>query len=264
MNILMVGDVVGRPGRDAVRDMLRNVQQRFDIEFTLVNTENSAGGMGLTPDIANLFFKWGADVQTGGNHIWQKKDIIPYIESEPRLIRPANFSDGVPGRGYGVFQSESGFKVAVIHLVGRVFMMPQEDPFKTVDSILEELNNEAQIILVDFHAEATSEKVAMGWFLDGRVSLVAGTHTHIPTADETILPKGTAYITDVGMSGPYDSVIGVQKEIILRKFTTGMPQRYEVAENGVKLSGIIIKVDENTGKAESIRRISINYERNKK
>jgi len=268
LKVLFIGDVVGKPGRFATYDFLGKIGTdespipsltRDYVDFIIANGENSAGGKGITPPIADEFFNNGIDVITGGNHIWSQKEIIEYINREERLLRPLNFPEGVPGRGSGIFLAQEQYKVGVIHICGRVFMHCCDCPFRTVSREIEWMQQHTKIIIIDFHAEATSEKVAMGWFLDGKVSACIGTHTHIPTADERILPNGTAYITDVGMTGPYDSVIGVEKETIINTFQTQMLARHKVAQHDIKLSAVLIDIDPLTGKATDIQRISYQY-----
>jgi len=255
VKILFVADIIGKPGREVVKDMLPRTKEDEDIEFVIANCENAAGGFGLTPKISREILSSGVDVITMGNHVWARKEISEIIEEE-NILRPANFPSEVPGKGWTVIQAANGIKVGVINLLGRVFMSTLECPFRTADRIIEEINKETKIIAVDMHAEITSEKVAMGWYLDGKVSAVIGTHTHVPTADERILPQGTAYITDVGMTGPLDSVIGIKKEIILKKYLTQMPIRFEVAGNDLVFAGAVVEVDEKTGKARSITRFA--------
>jgi len=256
--LLFIGDIVGRPGRDLLRHGLSALASHHNVDLIIVNVENAASGHGITPDIANDLFEYGVHVMTGGNHTWDKKDIFPYIAKQPRMIRPANYPDGAPGLGRYVARAENGVKVGVINAMGRVFMTPLDDPFRVV---LEEINlvraDGAQLVFVDFHAEATSEKVAMGWHLDGKVTAVVGTHTHVQTADERVLPKGTAYITDVGMTGPHDSVIGVDRTAIVHRFLSAMPQRFETASENPRLNGVVVQADETTGFATSITRINV-------
>ena len=254
MRILMIGDIVGRSGRKAVKETLQTIRQELKLDMIIANGENAAGGNGITCEIARDFFNFGVDVLTMGNHVWDKKEIIPYIDREPRIVRPANYPPGTPGSGVGVYNI-NGVKVGVINLSGRVYLSNLECPFRLADELIKDINNETKIIFVDFHAEATSEKVALGWYLDGRVSAVVGTHTHIQTSDERILPEGTAYITDVGMTGPYNSVLGVKTDLVLQKFTTQMPVRFEVAEGPYQFNAVVVEVDEETGKAESIDRV---------
>jgi len=254
LRILMIGDIVGRPGRTIVKEKLPDIKNKFEVDFVIANGENAAGGNGITEKIAQELFDSGIDFLTMGNHIWDNKDVFNFIERENRMIRPANYPNA-PGKGYQIVQTEKGLTIGIINISGRTFMPPLDCPFKTADNIIEKITDVTKIIIVDFHAEATSEKIAMGWYLDGRVSLVAGTHTHVQTADEKILKNGTAYITDVGMTGPSDSVLGIKKESILNKFLTQMPIRFEVAKGPAELSGIIVAIDELTGKALTIERI---------
>lgn len=261
MRILFVGDVFGSPGRRIVREHLGHVLEQNQVDLVIINAENSAGGFGVTPAIAEELFDLGAHVLTTGNHVWDKREIIEYMQSVPagsherprRLIRPANYVAGTPG--FGVYEGElpTGQPYAVMNLQGRVFMASSDDPFRVADKLLESIR--ARVILVDVHAEATSEKVALGWYLDGRVTAVLGTHTHVPTADDRVLPGGTAYQTDVGMSGPYDSVIGVEKELVLQRFLTGMPGKFEPARGDVRMAAALIECDGATGRATSIRRM---------
>ncbi len=257
MKILFIGDIVGKPGREAVQNLLNKMISDYRVEFTIANGENAAGGMGVTPDIARELLGQGVDVLTSGNHIWAKKEILPFLEVEKRLLRPANYPPQVPGRGVGLFPSRNGEKIGVINLEGRVFMKHLDCPFRTVEREVEGLRKEAHIILVDFHAEATSEKIAMGWFLDGRVTAVIGTHTHVQTSDEKILEGGTAYITDVGMTGPQDSVIGIRKQVALNRLLTQIPWKYDVATGSTELQGVLIEVDRETGKSSDIQRIKV-------
>jgi len=262
LNILFIGDIFGRPGRTIVKDRLPELVKQYSVDLVIANGENSAAGFGITPPLADELFDLGIDVMTTGNHVWDKREIIEYFqmaEGNPhsparRLLRPANFPASLPG--WGVYEGQkNGTSYAVINLQGRVFMGASDDPFRFADKLLEKLK--AKIILVDFHAEATSEKVAFGWYLDGRVTAVVGTHTHIPTADEIVLPKGTAYITDVGMTGPYDSVIGVKKELIVDKFLSGMPTRFEAATGDVRLCAVVVECDDKTGRATGMKRLML-------
>ena len=257
MKVLIIGDIVGAPGRNAVKALVPILKQRHKIDFVIANCENVAGGAGVTPRTAQELLDAGADMLTSGQHIWKFREIGPYMDQEPRLLKPANYPPATPGFGAHVYPAKNGTKVGVINLLGRVFMGVEEldDPFRVGTRLIDELRKQTPIVVVDMHAEATSEKVVMGWFLDGKVSAVVGTHTHIQTADERILPKGTAYLTDLGMTGPYDSVIGRKVEPVLEKFLTGMPNRYEVAEGNVILCGAIVEVDERTGKAMKIERV---------
>jgi metallophosphoesterase (TIGR00282 family) len=249
MNLLFIGDIVGRPGRDLVHKGLRGLVEHYGIDLTIANAENSANGFGITRDIGETLLEWGVDVMTSGNHIWDKKEVLEYIGTQPRLLRPANYPAGVPGRGSYVAQTGDGRAVGVINVMGRVFMTPIDDPFAVVLREIESIRHRARVIFVDMHAEATAEKVALGWYLDGRVTALVGTHTHIQTADAHILPRGTAYITDAGMTGPYDSVIGLNKEIALRRFLHQTPYKYEMASHDVRLSGVFVRADAVTGKA---------------
>ncbi|MDD4980422.1 MAG: TIGR00282 family metallophosphoesterase [Candidatus Omnitrophica bacterium] len=255
MNILFIGDIVGNPGREAVKQLLPGLKKEFNLDFVIANAENSAGGSGITPKIAEELFQAGVNVLTSGDHIWKKREIFEIIGQEERILRPVNFPSGVAGRGWGLFKLENGLKIGVINVNGRVFMEALECPFKTTRQAIEALAKDTKVIIVDIHAEATSEKVALGWYLDGEASAVLGTHTHIQTADEKILPGGTAYITDVGMAGPLDSVIGRRKEDVLERFLTGVPVRFEVASDDVQLQGVVVEINESTGKAKSIVRI---------
>ncbi len=255
MKILMIGDIVGRPGRNMVHNMVPHLKEKFNIDFVIANGENSAGGNGITRETADEILSSGVDCITGGNHIWDKKDIVDWIDSEPRLIRPANYPPGTPGKGYAIFDLGGGVKLAVINLSGRVFMPPMDCPFQKIDSLLKILDSQTDLIVVDFHAEATSEKMAFGYYVDGRVSSVVGTHTHIQTADARILPHGTAYISDVGMTGPYESVLGVSKELSIASIMTLMPQRFEVAKGYAQLNAVVIEFNTATGKAKSIDNI---------
>ncbi len=255
MRILFLGDIVGRPGREIVGDSLWNFRAKEGIDVVIANGENAAGGSGLTPRISEGLLNDGIDVLTSGDHIWKKKEIYDVLDATDRIIRPANYPEGVPGKGSTVVEIEGAGRIGVINLVGRVFMDAVDCPFRGVRRELERIRREVPIIVVDMHAEATSEKVAMGWFLDGEVSAVVGTHTHVQTADEKVLPRGTAYVTDCGMTGPYDSVIGRKKELILTRFLTHLPTRFEMATKGVEMHGVIIDVDDKTGKARAIKRV---------
>ena len=263
MRILFVGDVFGQAGRRIVNEHLSPLIEQRNVDLVVVNAENSAGGFGVTPGIADELFDQGAHVITTGNHVWDKREIIEYMQSVAadshdrprRVLRPANYVSGTPGHGFYEGELPSGQKYAVIDLQGRTFMASQEDPFRMADTLLQKI--QAKVILVDFHAEATSEKVALGWYLDGRVTAVIGTHTHVPTADERVLPGGTAYQTDVGMSGPFDSVIGVEKDQIINRFLTGMPGKFEAAKGDPRMCAVLIECDGATGKALSIQRIML-------
>jgi metallophosphoesterase (TIGR00282 family) len=257
MRILFVGDIVGKAGRQAVECLLERCVADRQIDFTVANGENAAGGMGITPVIASEFLDLGIDVLTSGNHIWAKKEIIPFLDEEERLLRPANYPDRVPGRGAGVFRLGNGKKIGILNLEGRVFMRNLECPFRVGEKEVEKLKEQTPIVLVDFHAEATSEKMALAWFLNGKVSAVVGTHTHVQTADERILSGGTAYITDVGMTGPLASVIGIRRQIALERFLTQVPLKFDVATEEIELQGVILEVDEQTGKSRSIERVRV-------
>jgi 2',3'-cyclic-nucleotide 2'-phosphodiesterase len=257
VRILFIGDIVGRPGRDLVRQGLQAIVDHHRIDLVIANAENSAAGFGITREIGEQLLDWGVDVMTSGNHIWDKKEAIEYIATEPRLLRPANYPAGVPGRGSYVAQTGDGRAVGVINAMGRVFMLQIDDPFQVVLKEIEAIKHRTKVIIVDFHAEATSEKVAMGWHLDGKVSGVFGTHTHVQTADERILPNGTAYLTDAGMTGPHDSIIGMDITGSLGRFLNAMPSRFEPATGNARLNGVVITADDRTGKASRITRISI-------
>lgn len=276
---LFIGDIFGHPGRQIVKELLPRLVEEFRPDLILANGENAAGGFGITPGLVEELLALGIALLTSGNHIWDKKEILPYLaqHSDARLIRPANYpkarSNGrppsagkrsfvhsdrpetAPGQGLYLGQTRAGLRYAVMNLQGRVFMSTIDCPFRTADALLAEIPHEVKLRIVDFHAEATSEKAAFGWYLDGRVTAVVGTHTHVPTADEAVLPGGTAYITDMGMTGPYDSVIGMEKESVIRKFLNQLPTRFEVARNDTRLSGVLIESDAETGRALSIRRV---------
>jgi len=257
MNILFIGDIFASPGRAMVAAHTRRLASERNVQLVIANGENAAGGFGITPLIVEELFSYGVDVLTSGNHIWDKKEIYDYLPRQPRLLRPANYPDELPGKGVAVVEADNAVKVAVVNLQGRAHMPSTDDPFRKADMILSSLEPAVKVRFVDFHAELTSEKTAMGWYLDGRVSAVIGTHTHIPTADTRILAGGTAYQTDAGMTGPYDSVIGVDKNIILRRFLTALPVRMEAARLGAELHGVLIDVDETSGRALAIERIEI-------
>jgi metallophosphoesterase (TIGR00282 family) len=266
LRILFVGDIFARPGRTIVHERLPELQKQYGVELTVANGENAAGGFGITPQIAEELFELGIDVITTGNHVWDKREIIDYMNSANgneaslarRVLRPANYPLGTPGFGWYQGRTRNGVDYAVINLQGRVFMTNNDDPFREADELLKSIT--AKIILVDLHAEATSEKVALGWYLDGRVTAVFGTHTHVPTADERVLPNGTAVQTDVGMTGPYSGVIGVQRDQIVNKFLTNMPSRFEPAADDVRLCGALVECDPTTGRASSIERIMLKQE----
>jgi 2',3'-cyclic-nucleotide 2'-phosphodiesterase len=263
MQILFIGDIFGSAGRRIVHDHLPHLVETNKVDLVIANAENAAGGFGLTPAIADELFDLGCHVLTTGNHIWDKREIMDYFNSangDPRgrvkkVLRPANYAEGVPGVGLYEGETPNGLGFAVMNLQGRVFMQDTDDPFRKADTLLATVRS--KVIIVDFHAEATSEKIALGWYLDGRVTAVLGTHTHVPTADTRILPNGTAYQTDVGMSGPYDSVIGVQKEQVLQRFLTGLPGRFEAAKGDPRLCGVLIGCDAATGRAHSVQRLML-------
>ena len=259
MNILFIGDVVGKPGRDAVAALVPKLRKEKGLDLVIANGENSAHGAGLTASTVTALLDSGVDVITSGDHTWDQKDIYEVIEREPRLVRPLNFPPSAPGRGSTVVHVGDKTAVGVINLIGRVFMPANDCPFRAAQAEVARLRKQTSVIIVDLHAEATSEKIAMGRFLDGQVSAVLGTHTHIATADEQILPKGAAYISDVGMTGPYDSVLGRDVEAVLKRFLTQMPQKMEVASGHVALCGVVLDVDENSGRARSIERVRIPY-----
>ena len=256
MRILFIGDIVGSPGREMVTKHLAALVEQHRVDLVIINGENSAAGFGITPKIADELLALGADVITGGNHSWDKKEILEYIPNEPRLLRPANFPKS-PGRGLYVGTSRGGVRYAVLNLQGRVFMTQLDCPFRTADAELAKIPPDVKIIFVDMHAEATSEKQAMGWYLDGRVSTVVGTHTHVATADERVLPNGTAYITDVGMTGPHESVIGMDRGAMVKRFLDSMPTKFEVAIADARINGILADVDDSTGRARSIVRVRV-------
>lgn len=260
IKVLFISDIFGRPGRKTVAKLLPEFcKNNSPVDLVIANGENAAGGIGITSQIASSFLDWGIDVITTGNHVWGQKEIIEYIDNQPRLLRPANFppSPEIPGKGFIVTKTKKDYKVAVINIAGQLFMDDYENPFHCITKILEEIESETNIIVVDFHAEATAEKVIMGNYLDGIVSAVIGTHTHVQTADERILPKGTAYITDAGMTGPRDSAIGMDLETLIYRFTTMMPKGLKVAEGDTIFSGVLLEIDTETGKSVSIERIKI-------
>jgi len=255
MNILFIGDIVGSPGREAIKKLVPELKKEYKLDFIIANGENAAGGSGITSPVAQELFNYGIDVLTSGDHIWKKREIFEIINQEERILRPVNFPAGAPGHGWGLFKTKDNFKVGIVNVQGRVFMEALECPFRSSRQAQEALSKDTPIIIVDIHAEATSEKVALGWYLDGKVSAVLGTHTHIQTADERILPGGSAYISDVGMTGPLDSVIGRRIEDVLERFITSVPTRFEVAQDNIQLQGVVLDIDEQTGKARSITRI---------
>jgi hypothetical protein len=257
LNILFIGDIVGRPGRHLVRDALPQLVDQHVVDLVVANAENAAAGFGLTPDVVAELFDIGIDVMTTGNHVWDKRDGLVCLDQEPALLRPANYPPGAPGQGVGVFHTAAGLPVAVINLEGRVFMGGLDCPFRKADELLEGLGAGQKIIMVDFHAEATSEKGALAAYLDGRVSAVVGTHTHVQTADERVMPGGTAFISDAGMTGARDSVIGIRKELSIQRFMTQMPVRYEIAKKDPVLCGVVVSIDELTGTATGIARVQV-------
>ncbi|MBF8253633.1 MAG: Metallophosphoesterase [Deltaproteobacteria bacterium] len=252
---------MGRPGRRAVQEIVPSLIKKEAIDLAIANAENAAGGMGVDIKSASELFSAGLHVLTSGNHIWKKKEIYPYLNEQARLMRPANYPDGAPGQGWYAWENQHGLSALIINIQGRVFMPNHvDDPFRCVDGLLKEHGRHSPVIIVDMHAEATSEKNAMGWYLDGRVSAVYGTHTHIQTADERILPGGTAFITDLGMCGPFDSVIGMEKEVVINGFISQLPRKFEVAQENAVLQGVIVEVDSQTGKARDIRRLRVPME----
>ena len=263
MKLLFIGDIVGQPGRRAVTELLPKLREQHGLDFVIANGENSAGGSGITPKTAEEIFSAGVDVITSGDHLWDQKEVMELLANEKRFLRPLNYPPGTPGQGSGVFQiknsklkTQNSLSIAVLNLQGRAFMQPLENPFLAARAEVERLRLQTKIIFVDIHAEATSEKIALAWMLDGQVSAVVGTHTHVQTADEQIFPGGTAYLTDAGFTGPHESVLGREIEPVLKRFLTGMPQRFEVAKNNVLLHGAIIEIDDATGKALKIQRVA--------
>jgi hypothetical protein len=256
VRILFIGDIVGSPGRRIIRERLADILTQRQIDLCIANGENSASGFGITPRIAQELFATGIEVITGGNHIWDRKEILEYFPHEPRLLRPANFPCGSPGSGVYSGAAKNGVKFAVLDLQGRTFMTPIDDPFRKAEDELAKLPPDVKVIVVDMHAEATSEKLAMGWNLDGKASAVLGTHTHVQTADNRVLPGGTAYITDVGMTGPHDGIIGMERGPIIQRFHDALPIRFNVAEGDIQMNGVLLDIDESTGRARSIDRIN--------
>jgi metallophosphoesterase (TIGR00282 family) len=256
MKVLFIGDIVGKPGRRAVRELLPRIIDEYRIDLTIANCENSASGFGVTADIVEELYQARIDVLTSGNHIWDKREVLEFVDEYETLIRPANYPEGVPGRGSVVVPTAGGVSVAVLNLAGRVFMSPLDCPFRAADREIEALRRRARVIIVDMHAEATSEKIAMGWHLDGRVSAVLGTHTHVQTADDRILPAGTAYITDAGMTGPFDSVIGIRKDSIMQRFLQQIPNKFDVAKGDVRLQGVVVDIVPD-GRATGLVRLSV-------
>jgi metallophosphoesterase (TIGR00282 family) len=260
MKVLFIGDIVGKPGRKALREGLPDLISKLKVDFVIANAENAAGGFGITKSVGEEIFTLGVDVLTSGNHIWDKKEAVTYIVKESRLLRPSNYPRGVPGFGAMVMNTASGEKIGILNLSGRVFMNPLDCPFKAAKREIPLLKEETNVIVVDMHAEATSEKAAMGWYLDGEVSAVIGTHTHVQTADERILPNGTAFISDVGMTGPVDSIIGVKKDQIINKFLTHIPVRFETAKGKAMLSCVVLEINAKTGISTSIQRLQMTFE----
>src|SRR5918911_54770 len=259
MKILMIGDVVARPGRLAVLERIQDLREQHGVDLAVMNAENVAGGFSITPPLAEQLFNAGIDVMTSGNHIFDKREVIPYMERQPRLLRPANYPPNSPGKGIWIGEVR-GLQVAVLNLIGRVFMGPADDPFRAADELVASIQPEVKVRLVDMHGEATSEKVAMGWYLDGRVSAVVGTHTHVQTADERILPGGTAYLTDIGMTGSYAGVIGMKTEDVITRFTSAVYKHADHASGDVRICAALITVDETTGRALEITRLSLPHE----
>jgi len=257
VNILFIGDIVGKPGRQAISRELHRLVDRHAVDLVIANGENASGGFGITPETAKELFANGIQFITTGNHVWDKKESYDYLGREQRIVRPANYPEGSPGRGSSTVATPGGIKIGILNLEGRIFMDNLECPFKTADREIALLRQSTSIIIVDFHAEATSEKSSLGWYLDGRVSAVIGTHTHVQTADERILTEGTAYLTDAGMTGAFDSVIGVRKEEPIQKFITQLPHKFEVAKKDIRLNGVLLQIDATTGKAMAIERINL-------
>ena len=256
MKIIFIGDIVGKPGRDAALAMVPILRAEYAPDLVIANAENAAGGLGITPEIGRALLKGGMDVLTLGNHTWSKRDVQEFLNQEARVLRPANYPPGSPGRGFGLFKTAGGTLVGVANLIGRTFMEPLDDPFRAADEIVGALRPMTPVLFLDFHAETTSEKGAMGWHCDGRISAVVGTHTHVQTADERVLPGGTAFITDAGMCGPEDSVIGMDPQIVLQRFRTQMPHKFEVADGPTRLCGVVVEIEDATGRACRIERIS--------
>ena len=259
MRTLFIGDIFGKPGRRLILEKLRGVLHELRIDFCIANIENAAGGFGITPQIADELLNSGIDLLTSGNHIWDKRAILPYLAEQPKLLRPHNYPKGTPGSGIYVGDTNCGVRVGVLNLQGRVFMAAIDCPFTTGLAAIEQIRKQTPIVIVDFHAEATSEKQAFGWYVDGRVTAVVGTHTHVQTADERILPRGTAYITDVGMTGPHDSVIGSVPDLALDRFLRQMPNRLEPATGNLRMCGAVVEIDESNGRATGIQRINLPF-----
>ena len=259
LTILFVSDICGKPGRQAAAHLIKPLRQKHNVDYVIANVENAAGGFGVTPEMSRKIFSYGVDYQTSGNHIWDRVDILEYFQDKPKLLRPGNYPAAAPGSGWAI-DAIGDHKIGVVNLQGRVYMANIDCPFQMADAIVNEISKVTPIIFVDFHAEATSEKQAMAFYLDGRVSAVIGTHTHVQTADETISLRGTAYLTDAGMTGPHDSIIGMQKGPSLGRFLTGMPKRFSTAVNDVKLSGVLLKVNPENGEAIHIERIREDFD----
>ncbi len=257
--ILFISDICGRPGRQAVAHMTKTLKQTYSADYVIANVENAAGGFGITPEMSKKIFAYGVDLQTSGNHIWDRVDILEYFDQKPKLLRPANYPPGVPGTGSWI-DTVGEYQVGVVNLMGRTYMIDTDCPFRVGKREVTQISEKTNIIFVDFHAEATSEKQALAYFLDGRVSAVIGTHTHVQTADEQISERGTAYVTDAGMTGPHDSIIGMEKGPSLGRFLTGMPKRFTTASNDVKISGVVVRIEPASGRAESIERFKINFD----
>jgi metallophosphoesterase (TIGR00282 family) len=260
MKVIIIGDIVGKPGRKILTAALKTLKEKYEAEFVVANVENAAEGAGVVPKVGDEILSAGVDVMTSGNHIFDKKEVIQYIENQPRLLRPANYAPDAPGRGLWLGSTASGTQVAVINIQGRIFMPPTDCPFRTADRLIAEIGKRASVIIVDHHAEATSEKLAMGRYLDGKVSVIVGTHTHVQTADDQILQGGTGYITDLGMTGPYDSVIGVESQLVITRFVRGLPIRYHTASANPQLHGVVVEIDERSGKAVNMRRLQLREE----
>ncbi len=261
MKIFFIGDIMGAPGRKALAGLLHKVVDKFNIDVVVANGENASGGMGITPEVAEQLFQLGIDVITTGNHVWKHKEIQAYLESTDRMLRPANYPPGTPGRGLTVIETASGELAAILNLEGRIFMSPLECPFRTADRELATLKGDIKVILVDMHAEATSEKIALAWYLDGRVSAVIGTHTHVQTADERVFPQGMGYLTDAGMTGPMDGVIGMDRQVILTRFLSQLPQKFKVASQNLQLQGVVLDIAEN-GRCRELVRIQMHLTEN--
>jgi len=257
MKILFIGDIIGSPGREAVRELLPPLVAKKKIDFVIANCENVAAGFGVTRKIVEELFKYNIDVLTSGNHVWNKREVLEFIGDFDRLLRPANYPSTTPGAGAVLVPLKTGEYIGVLNLAGRIFMQPIDCPFVTAKNKIAEMKEKTKVIIVDMHAEATSEKKALGWYLDGEVSAVLGTHTHVQTADEEILPNGTAYISDAGMTGPFDSVIGIKKEAIIERFLTQMPNKFDLAKDDIRMQGVIVDIDAESGRAKSIDRVSV-------